>query len=164
MTALAKILSFPSNSRICQCIGSDKTVILQTSGYCTHTVSFTDLETPPEWESVFCLHTTSRNVQYKQSWAELSFTRLPFHPWGVEVSWRPQHSPYQARGHSQCHFIWQPLRSDLDVVVAPLLGWSLAHTTAVAEEEILECGAVCAAGCTLLIGVNAVVRGCRIVS
>lgn len=77
MTALAKILSFPSNTRICQCIGSDKTAILQTSGYCTYTVSFTDLETPPEWESVFCLHTTSRNVQYKQSWAELHSPALP---------------------------------------------------------------------------------------
>lgn len=63
-----------------------------------------------------------------RGWIEQSvdFACLPFHPWGVEVSGRPQCSPYQAWGHNQCHFIWQCSCSVLDVVVGCMMGSSLA--------------------------------------
>lgn len=60
-------------------------------------------------ESQSCLYTQTAETDSMRintgSWAELSsFPRLPFHPWGVEVSWRPQRSHNQPGGRSQCHF------------------------------------------------------------
>lgn len=73
-------------------------------------------------------HLFSRKQQKRgiHGWIEqsLGFSRLPFHPWGTGVSRRLRCSPYQAWGHSQCHFTWQPLSSDLDVVVASLTAYS----------------------------------------
>lgn len=104
----------------------------QTSHFRTHTVSSSDLETPPERDSVGCLHTNSekekKNQKKKTTYSFIaepsgaSPACQPFRPWGVVVSWRPQRSPYQARGHSRCHLIWQHLRPDLDVAVAPVTG------------------------------------------
>lgn len=58
-------------------------------------------------QSAICVQT--RRVE-EQSRPELVFcTCLPdSHPLDVEVSWRPRRSPYRARGHGQCHCIWQP--------------------------------------------------------
>lgn len=101
MTALAKIILFYSKACICQYIGSDRAVKCRTNTQyavkpqvTVPTQSFTDLETPPEWKSVFCSHTNSRNV-HKQS--DLSWDPLAAaaHPLGVEVSWRSQRSRTQ---------------------------------------------------------------------
>lgn len=130
----------------------------------THTVPSRDLETPPEPDSLVCLHTSGSSGRVNNKKVQLhsepcGCQRLPapsVHRGVAPAFWRPQRSPYQAGGHSRCCPFWQHPELWFGRCCRScgrrkaLLGQLETVSTVVDEGKVTGCGSVVAVATKIL--------------